>query len=170
MSILTQGSQVFFVDTAGSSPSIMEVQCATAINPGSAPADQIEDNCLKHRERSYKPGMRTPGQGTLTLNADPQYDSHIRMHQLYEADPPPSVIWIVGWSDGPLDSNGEPNSLPTLDSSGELQLPNDRTWYVFRGYVADFPFDFQGNSLVATQVSIQRTRSLPGDGWRRKAP
>nr|WP_319022788.1 phage tail tube protein [Enterobacter hormaechei] len=38
-----------------------------------------------------------------------------------------------------------------------LVLPPDRTWYVFKGYVSDFPFDFQGNTVVQTSATIQRS-------------
>ena len=44
------------------------------------------------------------------------------------------IHWAVGWSDG--------ESVPTV-SAGEMVLPTDRTWYTFRAYVSDFPFDFQ---------------------------
>ncbi|EPB1863655.1 phage tail tube protein, partial [Escherichia coli] len=32
-----------------------------------------------------------------------------------------------------------------------------RTWYVFQGYVSDFPFDFQANTVVQTSATIQRS-------------
>ncbi|WP_278185157.1 phage tail tube protein, partial [Klebsiella pneumoniae] len=43
--------------------------------------------------------------------------------------------------------------------------PTDRTWYTFRAYVSDFPFDFQGNTVVSTAATMQR--SGPGL-WVRK--
>ena len=48
------------------------MECATTFTPGGNPADQIEDTCLSDTSRSYKPGLRTPGQATLGLNADPE--------------------------------------------------------------------------------------------------
>ncbi|MDQ9546488.1 phage tail tube protein, partial [Serratia marcescens] len=31
------------------------------------------------------------------------------------------------------------------------------TWFVFQGYVTDFPFDFQANTVVSTTATIQRS-------------
>ena len=147
MAVLTQGTQVYFIDPADDS--VVTVQCATSFNPGGAPADQIEDTCLESTARTYKRGLRTPGQATLTINADPTNASHIRLHELSEDDTVDNVKWAVGFSDG--------TAPPTVDSNGDFVLPTTRTFYTFDGYVADFPFDFQFNSVVTTDVSIQRS-------------
>lgn len=159
MSVLTQGTQIYFIDPDFDSngPGVREVECATTFTPGGNPADQIEDTCLSDTSRSYKPGLRTPGQATLGLNADPENESHVRLHQLSETDPSPTLKWAVGWADG--------TSVPTLDSSGDFDLPTDRTWFVFEGYVSDFPFDFAANTVVTTQAAIQRSG---GSAWVRK--
>ena len=159
MSVLTQGTQIYFIDPEFDSngPGVREVECATTFTPGGNPADQIEDTCLSDTSRSYKPGLRTPGQATLGLNADPENESHVRLHQLSETDPSPTLKWAVGWADG--------TSVPTLDSSGDFDLPTDRTWFVFEGYVSDFPFDFAANAVVTTQAAIQRSG---GSAWIRK--
>lgn len=161
MSILTQGTQVFALvpPTSGTGAmTVMEVECATAFNPGGSPKEQIEDTCLSSKERTYKPGLRTPGQASLTINADPNNASHIRLHQMSEADGDTTVKWAVGWSDG--------TAAPTLNAEGDdFELPDSRTWFVFEGYVADFPFDFAANAVVSTAVSIQRSG---GSAWIKK--
>lgn len=151
MSILAQGTQIYFIDPENDS--VVPVQCATTFTPGGAPADQIEDTCLEDFERSYKPGLRTPGQATIGLNADPRNSSHIRMHQLSEENPSPVLSFAVGWSDGA--------DAPTA-IDGDFVLPETRTWFVFQGYVADFPFDFAQNTVVTTTVAIQRSG---GSSW-----
>ena len=164
MSVLTQGSQVFFIDPAYDSngAGVREVECATTFSPGGNPADQIEDTCLSATTRSYRPGLRTPGQATLGLNADPSNASHLRLHALSETDPSPVLKWAVGWADGPLDGDGVPTALPTVDSQGDFVLPTTRTWFTFSGYVSDFPFDFAANTVVTTQATIQRSG---GSAW-----
>ena len=161
MSILTQGTQVFALvpPLSGTGPyTVMEVECATSFDPGGAPADQIEDTCLSAKERSYKKGLRTPGQASLGLNADPNNASHIRLHQLSEADGDTSIKWAVGWSDG--------TALPTLETDGDdFELPATRTWFVFEGYVSDFPFSFAANTVVTTTATIQRSG---GSAWVKK--
>lgn len=160
MSVLTQGTQIYFIDpnysTAGAG--VREIECATTFSPGGNPADQIEDTCLSETTRSYRPGLRTPGQATLGLNADPTNASHVRLHELAETDPSPILQFAVGWSDG--------TAAPTIDTSGDFVLPSTRTWYTFSGYVSDFPFDFAANTVVTTQATIQRSG---GSVWTRKA-
>jgi len=160
MSVLTQGTHIYFIDPAFDSngAGVREVVCATTFSPGGNPADQIEDTCLSASERSYKPGLRTPGQASMTVNADPSNDSHVRLHQLAEQDPPPIVKWAVGWADGA--------GVPQLDSDGEFNLPTTRSWFLFSGYVSDFPFDFAANTVVTSQVTIQRSG---GSEWAKKA-
>jgi hypothetical protein len=160
MAILAQGTEIYFIDPNydSSGAGIRAVECATTFTPGGAPADQIETTCLEETSRSYMPGLRTPGQATMTINADPSYETHIRMHEMSETDPSPTVKWAVGWSDGV--------SPPTLDSSDDFVLPTDRTWFVFEGYISDFPFDFSQNTVVTTQITIQRSG---GSQWVPKA-
>jgi hypothetical protein len=158
MSKVTKGTVIYFIDPADDS--VVAVECATAVNPGTSPKDQIEDTCLESTERSYKPGMRTPGQGSITINADPTNDSHIRMHELYDDDTVEDMKWAIGWSDG--------TAAPTVDSSGDWVYPSSRTFFAFNGYISDFPFDFQLNSVVTTQVSIQRTQGDDNTGWQKK--
>lgn len=239
MSILSQGTQIYALVPSVSSPGtfeVMEVECATAFNPGGNPADQIEDTCLSETVRSYKRGLRTPGQASLTLNADPRNPSHIRLHQLSEDDSIENISWAVGWSDGKgiapgvaqeggissisVTSGGTGytsapvvaitggggtgatataiiedgsvvavnitnpgsgyTSLPTVAMTGgagsgatgvaelgdgDFLLPPTRTWFVFDGYVSDFPFDFAANTVVTTAATIQRSG---GSAWIRK--
>ncbi|HEL8049442.1 TPA: phage tail protein [Escherichia coli] len=150
MSVLTQGTQLYvLIDGV-----VSEVECITSFSPGSNPADQIEDTCLSERNtRTYQKGLRTPGEATVGLNADPANTSHIMLSNLAESSDQTLLTFAVGWSDGteaPVASSGS-------DAVEGLLLPATRTWYVFRGYVSDFPFDFQSNSVVQTSATIQRS-------------
>jgi hypothetical protein len=53
-----------------------------------------------------------------------------------------------------------------LVAGDDFDLPATRTWFVFQGYVADVPFTFAQNAVVASTVSIQRSG---GSAWIRKA-
>ncbi|MBA6132818.1 MULTISPECIES: phage tail tube protein [Pseudomonas] len=239
MSILTKGTQIYALvpSQSGGAPfTVMEVECATSFEPGGSPAEQIEDTCLSAQERSYKKGLRTPGQASLGLNADPNNPSHIRLHQLSEADGDNNIRWAVGWSDGTAvptaiaagslervavtDGGSGYTSAPTVNITGgggtgaaatavvdggevvavnitnpgagytgtpviafsggagtgaiavgevsdepDFALPPSRTWFTFSGYVADFPFNFALNAVVASTVAIQRSG---GSAWIRK--
>lgn len=241
MSMLTQGTQIFALVPTAADPTkfeILEVECATAFNPGGNPADQIDVTCLSDRVRRYLRGLRTPGQATMTINADSRNVSHIRLHQLSEDDTVESIKWAVGWSDGlgilptisqagalqalELTAGGSGytsaptvaitggggngatavavisggavtgfnitnpgtgyTSAPTVSLTGgsgsgasasaivgqeiDFNLPSTRTWFIYEGYVADFPFDFAANDVVKTAVTIQRSG---GSAWIRKA-
>lgn len=148
MAKLAQGTQIYFIDPEDSS--IVEVYCATTFSPGGNPADQLETTCLADASRSYLPGLRTPGQATMTINADPEAASHVRLYELAEENPQPTLQFAIGWSDGTDDPSG-------VDSDGDFELPDTRTWFLFEGYVSDFPFDFAQNTVVTSQVTIQRS-------------
>ena len=160
MSIFAQGSELYFIDPENNQ--VVKVDCPTAFNPGGAPADAVEDTCLDSTTRTYKRGLRTPGQATVNLNADPSYESHGRLYELSVDDSQEiqDIKFAIGWSDGT-------GIVPTVDSDGNFVFPTSRTWYAFGGYVSDFPFDFQTNTLVTSAATIQR--SGPG-AWIRKVP
>ena len=155
MSILTQGTQVYML-TGGE---IVRIPGVTAFNPGGNPRDQIEDTSLEDTtSRKYKKGLGTPGQASLTINADPQEAAHTQLYDMANDSSDEQTEFFVGWSDG---------TEPPTVSSGSVTLPTSRTWFKFDGYVSDFPMDFATNALVSTQATIQRS----GDGvWTPKTP
>ena len=153
MSILTQGTQVYaLVPPANGTGAntILEIEGLTTFNPGGTPADQIETTTLKDKARTYKKGLRTPGNASGTVQADPNIPGHVRLAQLAAADGDTTLKWAIGFSDG--------TSEPTVATDGiDFELPDDRTWFTFDGYVSDFPFDFATNTVVTTALAIQRT-------------
>lgn len=152
----TKGMQLFYIDPADNS--VGRVTGLTNFNPGGAPADQIEVTDLDELEtKNYEKGLRTPGQATGTVLADPTVAVHIRLHAMVEDGTIGNVQWAVGWGDG--------TTAPTADSNGNFNLPTTRTWYTFEGYVSDFPFDFQLNTVVNTALTIQRSG---GGTWQKK--
>ena len=152
MSVVTQGTQLYVLANGV----VSEIECITAFSPGGSPADQIDDTCLSERNtRKYKKGLRTPGQATATLNADPANASHLMLSNMAESNDQSDVTFAIGWSDG----ESEPTAGTGPGAVDGLVLPSDRTWFIFQGYVSDFPFDFQGNAVVTTSATIQRSGS-----------
>ncbi len=155
MSILAQGTQVWFIDPTGST--LTEIPDVTTLNPGGAPSDQIETTPLSSNARTYKKGLRTPGQAQIGINADPSIPAHIRLFELSKDNTDTKIKFCVGFSDA--------TTAPTV-TTGNFTLPTTRTWFTFEGYVADFPLDFAANGVVTTACSVQRS----GDGvWTKKA-
>ncbi|KKL00244.1 phage tail protein [Rheinheimera mesophila] len=158
MSQLTKGTQVYFIDPdAEVGQEVVKIPGLTQFNPGGSPAGQVDDTDLEDEAMRYKKGMPTPGQASGSVKADPSIDAHIRLAELADEETERNIQFIVGWADG--------KNIAPVVTSGALKLPNTRTWYIFEGYVADFPFDFAINAVVQTALSIQRS----GKGqWKRK--
>lgn len=148
MSIFAQGSELYFIDPE--TQEVTKVECPTGFTPGGAPADQLEDTCIDDTTKTFKKGLRTPGSATVNVLSDPKYTSHVRLYQLYAQDTEENVDirFAIGWSDGK-------GIVPTVDSEGDFVFPTNRTWLTFSGYISDFPFDFQTNTLVSTAMAIQ---------------
>lgn len=162
--MLTKGTSVFFQDPDGN---IVRVKKLTAFNPGSSPKTQIDQTDLEETEAMrYEAGLAQPGQGSLAINADPNEPSHIALQMMAEGGQTPMLTWYVGWSDGPVDADGKQTAEPSVSGS-DVTLPDTRTWYSFKAYIADFPFDFQLNANVTVAGSLQRS----GRGqWQHKTP
>lgn len=150
MSQLTKGTQVYFIDPdAEVGQEVVKIPGLTQFNPGGSPAGQVDDTDLEDEAMRYKKGMATPGQASGSVKADPEVAAHIRLAEMADEAVERNIQFVVGWADGK-------NIAPTV-VSGALKLPNTRTWYIFEGYVADFPFDFAINAVVQTALSIQRS-------------
>lgn len=150
MAVFTQGTQLFCMNPDDPSPAVLKVMNVKNLNPGGSPADQIETTSLEDNVRSYLPGLRTPGQASLTLDFDPAKDSHVKIHAFSQDNPPPTLVWAIGWSDGA--------DVPTINANKDgFTYPKTRTFTEFRAYVSDCPFDFQQNTVVTTSVSLQRS-------------
>jgi len=140
----TQGTDLYAIDPADDS--VLTVGCVTSIDGLDSTLDQIEITCLGDTARSYEAGLATPGTATFGINFNPQDASHVRLQQLKTAGV--TLKWAIGWSEAP----GVP---PTVDTAGDFELPDSRTWLTFNGFMNAFPFSFQQNSVVQSNVGIQ---------------
>lgn len=234
MSIPTQGTDGFILVDGR----VLSLGCVTSIDPGTDSTDQIDTTCLSVRTtRTYSPGLTTPGQGSIALNADPKEESHLELFRLSKTKE--TIKFAIGWSDGPESSTpiaapvggisgitvtdggtgyttaptvaitggggtgatatatvsggvvtgvaitnpgsgyttaptvaftggagSDAEAAATVAETEDFVLPIDRTFNVFEGYVAGFPFNFAQNSVVQSAVSLQRS----GDNfWYPKA-
>lgn len=143
MAVKTQGTELFFIDPYDDT--VVKVGCPTSISGLDVTIEQIETTCLDSAGREYEAGMPTPGTLTFTINADPDDASHVRLHELFKEGT--SLKWALGWRGSTTD--------PTVDSNGVFDLPADRTWCEFEGFVNSFPFEFALNAVVTSNLGVQ---------------
>lgn len=139
----TQGTRMYTIDPANEQ--VVEVGCVTSISGVDTTNEQIEKTCLSDQARQYEAGLATPGTAEFGINFDNADTSHVRLHQLKVAG---TVLpWAIGFSDG--------ESVPTVDTAGNFELPTDRSFLSFNGYMANYPFDFEQNAFVQSSVGVQ---------------
>lgn len=145
----TQGTQLYAIDP--DNDSLLIIDCVTSIDGIDVTIEQNETTCLEDLVRRYEAGLGTPGAASFGIYTNPAAaPSHVRLHQLKVAGT--TLRWAVGWSDGV----GIPPTL-AADSDGEMDfvLPDTRTWITFEGFMNSFPFSFQQNTSVQSNIGIQ---------------
>lgn len=149
MAIRTAGTELYAIDPDDGE--LITVGCPTSIDGIDSTLEQLETTCLSETTRTYIGGLATPGTATFGINTDPRDPSHVRLHQLKVAGK--NIKWAVGWSDG---TGTVPE--PTTDSeTGEydFDLPSNRSWITFEGFINSFPFNFSLNAVVQSNIGIQ---------------
>jgi hypothetical protein len=140
----TQGTDLYAIDPINRR--VLTVGCVTSIDGIDTSLDQIETTCLGDEVRSYEAGLATPGTATFGINTNPKDASHVRLHQLKVEGR--TLHWAVGWSESP-------GLAPTLAPDGDFDLPFERSWITFTGFMNSFPFSFAQNAVVQSSVGIQ---------------
>jgi hypothetical protein len=148
MAIKTARTSLYYKDA---SDELVTVGCVTSLSGIGASRDQNEETCLEDSARSYQAGLGTPGTKTFTVNFDPSDASHVALYALWQAGT--KVDWALGLSDGPA----APSALvpPTIDTNGEFELPDTRSWITYEGYLQDVPLDLALGALVTANISVQ---------------
>lgn len=142
--VLTQGTQVWVEH--GTVPTLTKMVCITGITLGDDSPTDIANTCLEETDSATSMyGLNQPGEGSITLNTDPDNASHLELLQL--AADNAEVKVYVGWSDG----IGDP--AIALDVT---TLPTTRTWTSFTALLKDSSPTFEADSLVAHTISMKR--------------
>lgn len=147
MSVKTQGTHVYLVDTSGT-PAVMKLAAPTGVSGLGGAADQIEDTNLDVTDdKTYVRGLGTPGQVSVPFNLKPAEASQQQLFDLKASGE--AVGWMVCLSDG--------TSAPTLSVGNELVAPTGRTSLAFDAYVADVVIDIATNEIVRGTLTLQRS-------------
>ncbi len=152
MAIKTQGTNIWYVNPKVGE--VKEIGCPTGFNPGDGSPNKIEVTCLNERKvKHYVAGLQDTDDASITINFDPQNESHKGLYDEYNKDVRDELKFIVGCSDG--------TSAPTWDSSAnDWAIPTDRSFLQFDGELASFPFTFEPDSVVESEITITRKGRL----------
>lgn len=144
--IKTQGTQLFIIDPSGSDAcEVLTIECATNLSGLGAPREQIETTCLESDTREYVGGLATPAPLNVTVNFDPNNESHFRLYELWKSNE--NFKLAIGF--------GPETNVPTVDSACDFEFPTQRAYVSAEGYVVDIPLDISLNSVVTAVIPIQ---------------
>jgi len=149
--IKTQGTELFFTNPLTTAADILKVACPTGISGLGGAADQIDDTCLDGTERTFKAGLKNPGQITIPINFIPSSPSHQALLSMFQGGQ--MANWLIALSNG--------TTAPTVvNSAGLIVPPANRASIRFDGYVADFNLDIATNEIVRATLTIQRSGAI----------
>lgn len=144
--IKSQGTQLFAV----MNKAIVRFTCPTSFSMGDDSFTKIDATCLDADTKDYDRGLREPGEGAIGINLDDENASHLQLTQL--ADSGDKVQWYVGGS--------QSKTPPTYDAVEGIELPEDRTWWSFEGYVNPATPKTEADSLVKYDFVLVRTSKV----------
>lgn len=143
MSMKTKGTRLYVLDPHNDQ--ITVIDCPKGITGLGLSTPQIDETCLESEAQEFGPGMPAPGTVSVTLDFDTAKASHMLLVDFVRNQV--TARWALGFSDG--------TATPTVDTAGDFELADTRSWIAFSAYVADLPFDFALNANVNSTVSLQ---------------
>lgn len=152
MAIKTQGTELWAVHPI--THELLDLGCVTSIDGIDSTLAQIDVTCLRDLAREYESGLAEPGQASFEIQFDPENPDHIKLHDIKKAGT--TLNWFVGLRESVDGVPKVPGTPPEVDPvSGEVDLPDVRSWIIFRGYMANFPFGFAQNDVVRSGIQVQ---------------
>ena len=107
--------------------------------------------CLDADSKQYVRGMRDPGEGAVEIDYDDTNTSHDKLIEIAESGE--ILEWHVG--------SGHAPTAPTYDATTGIDLPEDRMWWSFKGYInPTAPNAFEVDSVVGYSFTLIRTSGV----------
>lgn len=154
--MLAQGTEIFFIDPSqdvGESDRLVKINCPKTIDTGTPSTDEHDTTNLCSDAKEKFSGLTDWGNVTLSVDLDLEDYSHKRLIQLSEEQPRSVVKFVVGLPDG--------KDLPTIDSDGEFELSDTRTWRAFDGQVQSVGSPFNAGEVIGGEIDILVNKRFP---------
>ena len=144
--IKAQGTQVFAVVDGA----VVRFSCTKAFSFGEDSFTKIEATCLDKDTKDYERGLRDPGEGSIQIDLDDENASHLQLIEL--ADSGEKIEWYVGSSHS--------KAPPTYEVVSGIELPEDRIWWSFKGYLNPSAPTTEQDTLVSYTFTLVRTSKV----------
>lgn len=144
--VKAQGTQVFTVIDN----QVVRFVCYKKIDLGQDSFQKIEINCMDDDTTDFERGRRTPGEGSIQIDYDDENISHARLLEI--ADSGEKLDWYIGGSQSKIP--------PAYDVLTGIDLPEDRTWWSYRGYLNDATPVFEQDQIVNYSFPLVRTSKV----------
>ena len=145
--VKTKGTQLFTVIDG----QVVKFICMKKIGFGQDSFSKLDVTCLEAEIREYERGIRDPGEGAIAIDYNDTNTSHDKLAEI--ADSGEKLDWYVG--------TGESTSAPTYDATTGIDLPDDRNWLSFKGYLNDAaPNDLEVDAMMGYEYTLVRTSKV----------
>lgn len=129
---------------------VMRFTCPKAFSFGEDTFTKIDATCLDDDTKDYERGMRDPGEGSLQIDFDDENASHLKLIEL--ADSGEKIMWHVGSS--------HTTTAPTYEAVAGIDLPEDRIWWSFEGYLDPSAPTVENDALIGYTFKLVRTSKV----------
>ncbi|EPC7284400.1 phage tail tube protein [Acinetobacter baumannii] len=145
--VKTKGTQVFTVIDG----QVVKFVCLKKVGFGQDSFSKLDVTCLEADIREYERGIRDPGEGSFGIIYNDTNTSHDKLAEIAESGA--KLDWYVG--------TGESTSAPTYDATAGIDLPDDRNWFSFKGYLNDAaPNDMEVDAHMEYEYTLVRTSKV----------
>lgn len=148
MTVKSQGTHLYFLNSTITTPALVKLTCPTGITGiGSGAKEQTDTTCLDDVEdRRFISGLGTPGQTSIPFNLHTEDASQQVLFDLKDSG---AVIpWLACLSDG--------TDAPTL-TGDDITPPEGRTCFGFDAFVAEVNIDVALADVVKGTLTLQRS-------------
>lgn len=129
---------------------IIEIEGVTALTPPEVSKNKIDITTIKDKSKKSRSGLAEAGEASFTVILNTEDEGHQYLIALNNDETSASEFdlqIIMGLDDG--------DSEPTLTAEGELDLPEDRTWFTYKGTLKSFNILREDDSVIKNEAKLE---------------